>query len=253
MPGWLLFLGLAASSIILSAVRAASSPAPAAALLLALLLLAFKAMEGDDRWLPWAAAATTIVFAGGAGPLASGGRSLPALIACGGLAGPLLILRLLRPELLDRFAWGWIALALSLGAFGLLRLLRARQDQGAPTAGPFAAAVTAASLLAFGAHDLAPRELISAAWLLIAIGLMLVGTRIADKGLRLAGLLLLTVTIIKVFLIDAAALEGALRILSFLGLGGALIAIGRFYPRVLNAEGKAARVRQGPAPAGDTP
>ena len=41
------------------------------------------------------------------------------------------------------------------------------------------------------------------------------------------------------FLIDAAALEGVLRILSFLGLGIALIGIGKLYTRVLSGESKA--------------
>jgi uncharacterized membrane protein len=43
-----------------------------------------------------------------------------------------------------------------------------------------------------------------------------------------------------VFLSDASALEGVLRILSFLGLGIALIGIGRLYTRVLNAEARPA-------------
>jgi uncharacterized membrane protein len=64
-----------------------------------------------------------------------------------------------------------------------------------------------------------------------------------NKPLRLAGLLLLTVTIARVFLVDAADLEGVLRILSFVALGGALIWIGRFYPRVLKAERKGAAAR----------
>ncbi|MEQ1547600.1 MAG: DUF2339 domain-containing protein [Chakrabartia sp.] len=51
--------------------------------------------------------------------------------------------------------------------------------------------------------------------------------------LRIAGLGLLTLVTIKVFLIDAAALEGLLRVLSFLGLGGALIGIGWAYGRLL--------------------
>jgi uncharacterized membrane protein len=51
--------------------------------------------------------------------------------------------------------------------------------------------------------------------------------------LRIAGLALLTLVTFKVFLIDAAALEGILRILSFLGLGLALIAIGWAYGKVL--------------------
>ena len=58
---------------------------------------------------------------------------------------------------------------------------------------------------------------------LVAIGLIFAGIRLPDKALRLAGLLLLTATIVKVFLVDASELEGVLRILSFLLLGIALI------------------------------
>ena len=76
----------------------------------------------------------------------------------------------------------------------------------------------------------------SLAFLLVSIGLIVAGVRLADKALRLAGLLLLTATIFKVFLIDASELHGLLRILSFLGLGIALIGIGRLYGPVLRAE-----------------
>jgi uncharacterized membrane protein len=76
----------------------------------------------------------------------------------------------------------------------------------------------------------------SLAGLLLSIALLLFGIRIRDKALRLAGLVLLTATILKVFLIDASALEGVLRILSFLGLGVALIGIGKLYTAVLTAE-----------------
>jgi len=76
----------------------------------------------------------------------------------------------------------------------------------------------------------------SLAGLIVAIGLILAGIRLPDKALRLAGLVLLTATIVKVFLIDAADLEGVLRILSFLVLGIALIGIGRLYGPVLRAE-----------------
>ena len=76
----------------------------------------------------------------------------------------------------------------------------------------------------------------SLAGLLLAIGLIVAGMRLADKALRLAGLLLLTATICKVFLIDASELKGVLRILSFLGLGIALIGIGRLYGPVIRAE-----------------
>jgi hypothetical protein len=76
----------------------------------------------------------------------------------------------------------------------------------------------------------------SLAALLLSIGLLLAGVRLPDKALRLAGLLLLTATILKVFLVDASELKGLLRILSFLGLGVALIGIGRMYGPVLRAE-----------------
>jgi len=54
---------------------------------------------------------------------------------------------------------------------------------------------------------------------------------------------------IKVFLVDASALEGLLRILSFLFLGVPLIGIGMLYTKVLNAEAKPG---QGARPGGGT-
>lgn len=80
----------------------------------------------------------------------------------------------------------------------------------------------------------------SLAGLALAIGLLVAGIRLPDKALRLAGLVLLTATIVKVFLVDASELEGIWRILSFLGLGVALIGIGRLYGPVLRAERAAA-------------
>ena len=83
----------------------------------------------------------------------------------------------------------------------------------------------------------------SAAFLALAIAWLAVGIRWRGRGLRLAGLGLLTLVTLKVFLIDVAALGGLLRILSFLGLGVALIGIGWAYGRVLaprNAFGRAA-------------
>jgi uncharacterized membrane protein len=78
----------------------------------------------------------------------------------------------------------------------------------------------------------------SLAGLLLSVALLLAGIRLPDKALRLAGLVLLTATTVKVFLVDAGALEGVLRILSFLVLGIALIGLGKLYARVLNAEGR---------------
>lgn len=75
--------------------------------------------------------------------------------------------------------------------------------------------------------------LYSAGLLALAIGWLVFGIRQQSKLFRVAGLLLLTVVTLKVFLVDAAALAGLLRILSFLGLGIALIGIGWAYGRVM--------------------
>lgn len=78
----------------------------------------------------------------------------------------------------------------------------------------------------------------SAALLLLALGWLAGGIRSEARDLRVAGLALLTAVTLKVFLVDAAALGGVLRILSFLGLGVALIGISWVYGRFL---GRAAR------------
>ena len=76
----------------------------------------------------------------------------------------------------------------------------------------------------------------SLAGLLLSIALLLAGMRLPDKAVRLAGLVLLAATSVKVFVSDASALEGVLRILSFMGLGVALIGIGLLYTKILSAE-----------------
>ena len=237
LAAWLLFGAVAAATVPLAMLRPEQRFAPPAALLLALLLIALKA-EGPDPIVPWAAAAATLLFAGAA-LLPRGERPVPALTASAALAGPLLILRLLRPELLSYTGWGLAALGLALAAFGLLRILRARPGSGPATqVAAFGAALTGALLLGFAGYDLTARDFVSGSWLAAAIALLVAGMRLSDKALRLAGLVALTVTTLKVFLIDAAELEGILRILSFLALGAALIGIGKLYSKVLSGERK---------------
>ena len=81
----------------------------------------------------------------------------------------------------------------------------------------------------------------SLAGLLLAVALLLGGMRLKDKAVRLAGLAILTATIVKVFGSDARALEGLLRILSFFGLGLGLIGVALLYGPVLRAEAGARR------------
>ncbi|QTD57168.1 DUF2339 domain-containing protein [Parasphingorhabdus cellanae] len=78
--------------------------------------------------------------------------------------------------------------------------------------------------------------LYSAGLLVLAIAWLARGIQTTNALLRIAGLLLMIVVTFKVFVIDAAQLEGLLRILSFLGLAIALIGIGWIYGKVMRAD-----------------
>ncbi len=80
----------------------------------------------------------------------------------------------------------------------------------------------------------------SVAWLLGGIGLLLAGTLQASRMLRMASLIVMLLTVGKVFLYDAAELDGLLRVASFLGLGVSLIGLSWFYTRYVFGAGKQA-------------
>ena len=80
----------------------------------------------------------------------------------------------------------------------------------------------------------------SGAWLLCGLALMAAGIVLHQKALRLAALGLVALTGAKVFLIDMAGLVGLWRVLSFLGLGLTLIALGAVYRRFVATEPAAA-------------
>ncbi len=96
------------------------------------------------------------------------------------------------------------------------------------------------NLISGAAIETAENYLYSAGLLTLAIAWLVLGMTRGHKLLRVAGLSLLTAVTLKVFLIDAAALTGLLRILSFLGLGIALIGIGWAYGRLISLD-KAAK------------
>ncbi|MFZ1816042.1 MAG: DUF2339 domain-containing protein [Rhizobiaceae bacterium] len=73
----------------------------------------------------------------------------------------------------------------------------------------------------------------SVAWLALGSLVLALGLWLKSFPVRAASAILIILTIVKVFLLDLSELEGALRALSFIGLGLALLAIGRFYQRVL--------------------
>ncbi|MEH6662225.1 MAG: DUF2339 domain-containing protein [Parasphingorhabdus sp.] len=86
--------------------------------------------------------------------------------------------------------------------------------------------------------------LYSASLLLLAIAWLARGIQTTNALLRIGGLLLLTLVTFKVFLIDAQ-LDGILRILSFLGLGFALIGIGWIYGKLMKRENPGATGNSG--------
>ena len=81
--------------------------------------------------------------------------------------------------------------------------------------------------------DQAESLLRSLAGIVLAIAFLLWGARSGERSWRIGSLVLLLLAVGKVFLHDAAALDGFLRIASFAALGFSLIGIGWFYSRQL--------------------
>lgn len=73
----------------------------------------------------------------------------------------------------------------------------------------------------------------SAAWLVLGVVLLVAGLVTRSRNIRIASAAVIVLTVLKVFLSDLANLEGALRALSFIGLGFVLIGIGWLYQRLL--------------------
>lgn len=76
--------------------------------------------------------------------------------------------------------------------------------------------------------------LISLLGIVLALGYLWWGSWRAARSWRIGSLVLMLAAVIKVFLIDAAGLEGLLRIASFMALGFSLIGIGWVYSRQLS-------------------
>lgn len=83
----------------------------------------------------------------------------------------------------------------------------------------------------------------SAAWLAMGLALLAYGILRGSLVARGASAALVVVSILKVFLLDLAGLDGVLRALSFIGLGAVLIGIGLVYQRFVFAPER----RSGPA------
>jgi uncharacterized membrane protein len=82
-------------------------------------------------------------------------------------------------------------------------------------------------------QSIVPEEMYgySVVWLFTGLGLLTAGIQKNSKSLRMASLAFMLLTITKVFLFDAAELEGLYRVFSFLGLGISLMGLSFFYSR----------------------
>lgn len=78
-------------------------------------------------------------------------------------------------------------------------------------------------------QSLAETYAYSAVWLAFALVLFIAGIRLRSQPVRLAGLGVLALVVLKVFVGDMSNLEGLYRIASFVGLGLCLVGIGWLY------------------------
>jgi uncharacterized membrane protein len=70
----------------------------------------------------------------------------------------------------------------------------------------------------------------------VALGFLAWGARTGQRSWRIGSLVLMLLAVFKVFIFDAAGLEGLARIASFFALGVCLIGIGWFYSKQLVAK-----------------
>ncbi|HEY2092267.1 MAG TPA: DUF2339 domain-containing protein [Thermoanaerobaculia bacterium] len=155
------------------------------------------------------------------------------------LGGIALVAGIFRLLFIDKFApqhvlmnWRALTYAIAIGVLGAIAH-RHRDSlwQIAVTAGN-ALAVIALTLEANRIHtNLARNFTRSAIWMAYGAALMIVGFRRHLAFLRWLALLLIGITVAKVFFFDINALERIYRILSFIGLGVILLAISFAYQR----------------------
>ncbi|MFN2099785.1 DUF2339 domain-containing protein [Altererythrobacter sp. MF3-039] len=110
---------------------------------------------------------------------------------------------------------GLVVLLTSLGALTLLRQI-------------FAGAIPVDAPL--GPTEDLLRSVIGIA---LAIGFLILGAHRKERSWRVGSLVLMLIAVAKVFIFDAAGLEGLIRIASFMALGFSLIGIGWIYSRQL--------------------
>ncbi len=131
------------------------------------------------------------------------------------------VLVVLRSPLAERHAaLGWTVDAALMGLIALFALSQLRQ-------------AFSGSLLTAAPMSQSEDLLRSLLGIVLAIGFLAWGSRTHSRAWRVGSLVLMLLAVGKVFLVDAAGLEGLLRVASFMALGFSLIGIGWVYSRQL--------------------
>jgi uncharacterized membrane protein len=94
------------------------------------------------------------------------------------------------------------------------------------------------SILTSGIASTAEIYSYSVIWILSGIVLLSLGFVRNNRMLRISSLIVMIISVAKVFLYDASELEGILRVLSFFGLGVSLIGLSYFYTKFVFSENK---------------
>jgi uncharacterized membrane protein len=94
-----------------------------------------------------------------------------------------------------------------------------------------AAALTADAITSLQNLELAKQLSLSVVWAVYACGLLVAGYMRRLRLLRVMGLALLSVTVLKVFIWDLSSLDRIYRIISFIMLGAILLVVSYFYQR----------------------
>lgn len=263
---WLTVAALALAALHLVAARFTTprarpdgqeAPVSAAGLVLAGLAFTFATaaipirLQGEWITIAWALEAALLVWAGfraGVWQLRAAGAALLAVVVI------LLLVASETPDrafLNQRFAsFAAVVAALAVSAWwarGRWREISPLERLVWSTAGVVTnvVAVWGVSeevwrLLGRQRWDLDPRLArqmgLSLLWAVAASAFILVGVRLRSKALRWQGLVLLVLTVGKVFLLDLSFLERAYRIASFLVLGVVLLVVSFWYQKSLGTE-----------------
>lgn len=235
--GWAAYAVIAIASVAVTRIKDHVPAVPFFVLVLGVMLIPVRYFW-DESGVAAAAVGMIALFGIGGLVMAMERKSgLWAALSAVGFAAPGLMLRWTDAGLMGWPAWGALQAALALGPLALVFIRRGQiRDSETIDFLGLLPALIAAALLTLSAMDVLEAGMLSIGWLVLAIGFIGGGIALGSTALRFAGLVLLTVTVAKLFLYDTRELEGLLRILSFAAGGAALIVLGRFYGTLLRSK-----------------